>query len=104
MTTTWNRACREHLRVRPLRAAAHLPEQALLHLLVRLPTHPLLRDRSTEPERPQPEPLGHLGADVLHDRPGRVRDDERGARLRRTNLGRAHGRLEPPTAADPALG
>ena len=46
--------------VRALRAAAHVPQPALLHLLVRLPARPLLRDRRAEPQRAQLRADRHL--------------------------------------------
>ena len=91
----------EHRRVRALRAPAHLSQPALLHLLVRLPPRPLLRDRGAEPKRCQPRRNRHLGAALLHGRPGCLRDDERRARLGGAHRRGALGRLEPPAAPDP---
>ena len=96
----------EHLmtadpRLHPLRAAARVPQPALLLLLARLPARALPPDRGPERRRGRPRRQRHPRPPLLHGRPGRVRHDERRGRGRRADRRRAVARLDAPAAASP---
>ena len=90
-------------RLPPLRAAAHVPEPAVLLLLARLPARPLLPDRGPEPGQRDLSGTGLSAPLYFMVGLAAFGDDERDALLRRAHRRRAGGRLEPAAAHHAAL-
>ena len=94
----------EARRLPALRAAADVPQPALLHLLARLPARSLLPDRGPESRTSTTSPDSGLSA-PLYYMVGPRRASARWARCcpPAPDRGRALGRLEPAAPADAAL-
>ena len=101
--STGARGAHELARLHPLRAAADVPRAAAVHLLVRLPADPLLRDRGPQPQRPRLRRHRHLAAALLHGRPRVVRDDDVDDVRRLPHRRRAPGRLDAAAADHAAV-
>ena len=86
-------------RLPPLRAPAHVPQPALLHLLARLPARPLLPDRRAEPQRARTSAARGLSA-PLYFMVGLAAFGTMNAMLAAGAriAGERAGRLEPPAA------
>ena len=93
------------LDLHPLRADPDVPQPPVLPVLARVSAGAVLRDRRPEPERDQlPGHGAHAPRSSTWSGLATFGGDGRDALERRAHRGRALGRLEPPAAADAALG